>query len=127
MERSGRNERCMLQMDTGYWMWSFQGKIIRRNNSNSFCEFKWRPRPPTLLTEGKLKDIKKSLKKYTLQFEQKDRIRLTKASKVRTPLIYDYQNFEKYFEDLFTVIDIFNLGCYRETPETDERLQGIPR
>lgn len=70
-------------MDTGFWMWSFQGKVLKRNNSNTFCEFKWRPRPLTLLSESKLKDIKKSLKKkYTVQFEQKDRIRLTKASKV---------------------------------------------
>lgn len=63
-------------------MWSFQGKVLRRNNSNTFCEFKWRPRPATLLSDKQLKDIKKNLKKYSVQFEQKDRIRLTKASKV---------------------------------------------
>lgn len=92
------------KMDTGYWVWSFQGKVIRRNNSNTFWEFKWRPRPPTLLSEKQLKDIKKNLKKYTVQFEQKDRIRLTKASKdvveKRQKLWRDFQEYrEKRIEE----------------------------
>ncbi|XKL67161.1 hypothetical protein PGB90_010581 [Kerria lacca] len=86
------------KMDTGFWMWSFQGKVLKRNNSNTFCEFKWRPRPLTLLSESKLKDIKKSLKKkYTVQFEQKDRIRLTKASKdVVEKRQKQMKNFKEY-------------------------------
>ncbi|KAK7582397.1 hypothetical protein V9T40_013842 [Parthenolecanium corni] len=85
------------KMDTGYWLWSFQGKVLRRCNSNTFCEFKWRPRPQTLLSENKLKEVKKSLKKYTVQFEQKDRIRLTKASKdvveKRQKLMKDFKEY----------------------------------
>lgn len=42
----------------------------------------WRPRPPTLLSAKQQKDIKKSLKKYTSQFETKDKMRMSKASKV---------------------------------------------
>lgn len=43
----------------------------------------WRPRPPTLLSAKQQKDTKKSLKKYTSQFETKDKMRMTKASKVK--------------------------------------------
>lgn len=42
----------------------------------------WRPRPITLLSAKQQKDIKKSLKKYTTQFETKDKLRMSKASKV---------------------------------------------
>lgn len=63
-------------------MWSFQGKIIKRNNIDGFCNFLWRPRPPTLLTAEQQKEIKKNLKKYSPQFESKDKMRMTKASKV---------------------------------------------
>lgn len=65
----------------GYWIWSFQGKILKRINLEKFAQFYWRPRPPTLLSEEKQKEIKKNLKKYYAQFESKDRMRQSKASK----------------------------------------------
>lgn len=62
-------------------MWSFQGKLLKRVYLDNFCQVLWRPRPPTLLSIEKQKEIKKTLKKYSSQFESKDRMRLTKASK----------------------------------------------
>lgn len=67
--------------DTGYWIWSFQGRILNRFNTNTYCHMQWRPRPPTLLSAKQQKDTKKSLKKYTSGFETKDKMRMTKASK----------------------------------------------
>lgn len=51
-----------------------------------FAQFHWRPRPPTLLSEKQQKEIKKNLKKYYSQFESKDRMRSSKASKVNLVL-----------------------------------------
>ncbi|KAF6198747.1 hypothetical protein GE061_006769 [Apolygus lucorum] len=67
--------------DLGYWIWTFQGRILSRNNLQKFWGLQWRPRPPTLLTAEQQKEIKKNLKKYSPQFESKDRMRLTRASK----------------------------------------------
>uniref|UniRef100_U5EXZ0 Eukaryotic translation initiation factor 3 subunit B n=1 Tax=Corethrella appendiculata TaxID=1370023 RepID=U5EXZ0_9DIPT len=67
--------------DHGYYVWSFQGRILRRVNLKNFIQFLWRPRPPTLLTDQQQQEIKKNLKKYYAQFESKDRVRLTRASK----------------------------------------------
>lgn len=69
------------KVDTGYWMWSFQGKILKRTNLERFAQILWRPRPATLLSEKQQKEIKKNLKKYYAQFESKDRMRQSKASK----------------------------------------------
>ncbi|XP_030751724.1 eukaryotic translation initiation factor 3 subunit B [Sitophilus oryzae] len=69
------------KVDTGYWMWSFQGKILKRINLERFAQVLWRPRPATLLSEKQQKEIKKNLKKYYAQFESKDRMRQSKASK----------------------------------------------
>ena len=69
------------KVDTGYYMWSFQGKILKRVNLEKFAQLLWRPRCPTLLDDKQLKEIKKNLKKYYAQFESKDRMRQTKASK----------------------------------------------
>lgn len=69
------------KVDTGYWIWSFQGKILKRVNVEKFGLLLWRPRPPSLLNEEKQKEIKKNLKRFYAQFESKDRMRQSKASK----------------------------------------------
>lgn len=70
-----------VKEDHGYYLWSFQGRIMKRTMLKNFIQFAWRPRPPTLLPDQQQKEIKKSLKKYYAQFESKDRMRLTRASK----------------------------------------------
>lgn len=45
------------------------------------CQFSWRPRPPTLLGEEKIKEIRKNLKKYADEFDAKDRMAYSKLSK----------------------------------------------
>lgn len=97
------------QVDTGYWMWSFQGKIVRRNNVEGFCNFLWRPRPPSLLSTEQQKEIRKNLKKYSAQFESKDKMRMTKASKVSAVekyyvvplvnLIKKFKNWHKFLPE----------------------------
>nr|CAD7457743.1 unnamed protein product [Timema tahoe] len=69
------------KIDTGYWIWSFQGKILKRINIEMFCSLLWRPRPNSLLSAKQQAEIKKNLKKYSSQFESKDRLRMSKASK----------------------------------------------
>lgn len=67
--------------DHSYYLWSFQGRLLRRTNLKNFLQLFWRPRPATLLSEAQRKEIKKNLKKYYPQFETKDRLRQTRASK----------------------------------------------
>nr|CAG4648511.1 EOG090X01UY [Polyphemus pediculus] len=87
------------KVDNAYWLWSFQGKILKRVPLDKFCQLQWRPRPPTLLTLQQTKDIKKTLKKYSAQFEVKDRLKMSKASKElvekRRKLMQDYEDLRK--------------------------------
>jgi len=69
------------KVDNAYWIWNFQGKIMKRITIDKFCELSWRPRPATLLSKDQIKDIKKNLKKYSDQFNAKDKVRQSKASK----------------------------------------------
>lgn len=41
----------------------------------------WRPRPSSLLSEEKIKEIRKNLKKYAEEFDSKDRLAHSKLSK----------------------------------------------
>jgi len=69
------------KVDNAYWMWNFQGKILKRSNVDRFCQLVWRPRPASLLSKEQMKDVKKNLKKYSDQFNAKDKMRQSKASK----------------------------------------------
>jgi len=63
------------KVDNAYWLWSFQGKILKRYQCDKFCQLLWRPRLPTLLPHDKLKEIKRNLKKYSVEFDKVDSIR----------------------------------------------------
>lgn len=69
------------KVDNAYNIWSFQGRILQRHPLDQFCSFIWRPRPKSLLTPEDIRNVKKDMKKYQKQFEIKDRMSQSKASK----------------------------------------------
>jgi len=68
-------------VENGYMMWNFQGSKLFESSLESFVQFQWRPRPPSLLAEVDFKEIRKNMKSYTRDFEIKDKISQSKASK----------------------------------------------
>ena len=32
------------KVDNAYWLWNFQGKILKRSSVEKFCQLVWRPR-----------------------------------------------------------------------------------
>lgn len=115
------------KVDNAYWIWSFQGKILRRIQTDRFCQLLWRPRPPSLLPPEKIKEIKKNLKKYSVQFDTKDRIRLTKASKElieqRNAKYREYRDYRSRKEEEFKALKEKRLalrgGVDTDTLESD--------
>ncbi|KDR10090.1 eukaryotic translation initiation factor 3 subunit B [Zootermopsis nevadensis] len=85
------------KVDTGFWIWSFQGKILKRLNIETFCGLQWRPRLQSLLIPKQQQEIRKNLKKYSAQFESKDRMRQSRASKEliekRAKLMKEFQEY----------------------------------
>ncbi|CAB3404035.1 unnamed protein product [Caenorhabditis bovis] len=58
--------------DLGYRVFTFQGRELCRKNLERLAQFRWRPRPPVKLSEQKLKEIKKNLKKIAARFIKQD-------------------------------------------------------
>lgn len=52
------------QSETGYNIYSFTGRHLSNVYKEKFCQFLWRPRPPTLLSEEQRSQIKKDEKKH---------------------------------------------------------------
>jgi len=110
------------KVDNAYWVWNFQGKILKRCSIDKFCQLSWRPRPPSLLAKDQVKEIKKNLKKYSDQFNAKDKMRQSKASKElllkRSAL---YETFEEFREVALEryACDIDKRLALREGVDTD--------
>lgn len=110
------------KVDNGFFIWSFQGKILQRHPIDQFCHFLWRPRPPSLLDEKAVKEVKKDLKKYQKVFEIKDRMSQTKASKEliekRRALYNEFAEFRSRHQITFQEYKEFRVEL-REGVDTD--------
>jgi len=71
------------QLENGYCMWSFQGKCVHKLVKDKFLQFSWRPRPPSLLSEEKEKEIRKNLSKYSKKYSEIDKENREKARRER--------------------------------------------
>ncbi|XP_010245655.1 PREDICTED: eukaryotic translation initiation factor 3 subunit B-like [Nelumbo nucifera] len=60
------------EMENGFNIWSFNGKLLYRIPRDHFCQFLWRPRPPSFLSAEKEEEIAKNLKKYSKKYEAED-------------------------------------------------------
>ncbi|MQM15581.1 hypothetical protein Taro_048527 [Colocasia esculenta] len=60
------------EMENGFNIWSFNGKLLYRIPRDHFYQFLWRPRPPSLLSTEKEEEISKNLKKYSKKYEAED-------------------------------------------------------
>ncbi|KAL3690224.1 hypothetical protein R1sor_016533 [Riccia sorocarpa] len=60
------------QMENGFNIWSFHGKLLYRLPRDKFFQFLWRPRPPSLLAAEDEAEISKNLRKYSKKYEIED-------------------------------------------------------
>ncbi|KAF5461330.1 hypothetical protein F2P56_017440 [Juglans regia] len=60
------------EMENGFNIWSFNGKLLYRILKDHFFQFLWRPRPPSFLSPEKEEEIAKNLKKYSKKYEAED-------------------------------------------------------
>ena len=60
------------QMENGYHMWTFNGKLLYKYGKDRFFQFLWRPRGKSLLSAEQEAEIEKNIKKYSKRFEEID-------------------------------------------------------
>ncbi|MCL4140157.1 UNVERIFIED_CONTAM: hypothetical protein GTU68_050490, partial [Idotea baltica] len=106
------------KVDNGYWLWSFQGKVLSRHDIEKFCQLLWRPRPSSIVASKVCCDIKKAVRKYSSQFEIQDKMRLSKASR---------EIIEKRQEQMATFLEYrkrMNEKCNQEKVERHRLRNG---
>ncbi|XP_076459430.1 eukaryotic translation initiation factor 3 subunit B-like [Babylonia areolata] len=85
------------KVDNAYWIWNFQGNLLVKQPMERFCQLMWRPRPPSLLSDKQVKEIKRNFKTWAQKFETEDAMRKMTASK---ELIEKRQNLMEEFSRL---------------------------
>nr|XP_018624719.1 eukaryotic translation initiation factor 3 subunit B isoform X1 [Nicotiana tomentosiformis] len=60
------------EMENGFNIWSFNGKLLYRILKDHFFQYLWRPRPPSFLSKEKEEEIAKNLKRYSKKYEAED-------------------------------------------------------
>merc|ERR1712216_325375 len=94
------------QMENGYHMWTFNGKLLYKYGKDRFFQFLWRPRAKSLLTAEQEADIEKNIKKYSKRFEEIDeKIRNEADSNVASEKRATAEKWKKWVESKKAVRD----------------------
>ena len=56
-------------MENGYNLWTSHGRQLDHKRYDKLHQLLWRPRPPSLLSEAKEKEIRKNLRDYSRKYE----------------------------------------------------------
>lgn len=59
-------------MEAGYAIWTFQGRVLYRQQKEKLWQISWRPHPPSMLTSARAADVRKDIKKYSKRYDALD-------------------------------------------------------
>jgi len=61
-----------MSMEAGYAMWTFQGRLLHRQQKEKLWHVAWRPHPPSLLSDKRQDDIRKNIKTFSKRYDALD-------------------------------------------------------
>eukprot|EP00913_Durusdinium_trenchii_P013626 g12795.t1 len=56
----------------GFAIWTFQGRVLHRQQKEKLWQIAWRPHPPCLLSQAKQSSIRKNVKQYSKKYDHLD-------------------------------------------------------
>eukprot|EP00434_Breviolum_minutum_P024510 symbB.v1.2.021649.t1/scaffold1746.1/size103363/7 len=59
-------------MEAGFAIWTFQGRVLHRQQKEKLWQISWRPHPPCLLSTAKQSSIRKNVKQYSKKYDHLD-------------------------------------------------------
>eukprot|EP00750_Incisomonas_marina_P032742 INCI9330.1.p1 GENE.INCI9330.1~~INCI9330.1.p1 ORF type:complete len:840 (+),score=180.15 INCI9330.1:120-2522(+) len=73
MPRPGQASQS-ADLERGYRIWTFQGDIIKKHDVHDFYQFRWRPRPSSLLADKEREEVVKNMSQKARKFKEQDRL-----------------------------------------------------
>lgn len=62
-------------VETGYYLWNFNGRLLAKVTKPKFFEFLWRPRPQSLLSAADEANVLKNMSSLVEEFHREDELR----------------------------------------------------
>jgi len=59
-------------MEAGYAIWTFQGRVLYRQQKEKLWQIAWRPHPPSMLTTNRQAHIRKNIKQKSKEYDALD-------------------------------------------------------
>ena len=59
-------------MEAGFAIWTFQGRVLHRQQKEKLWQISWRPHPPCLLSLKDQSSIRKNVKQYSKSYDHLD-------------------------------------------------------
>merc|ERR1712048_347899 len=96
-------------MEAGYAIWTFQGRLLYRQQKEKLWQVAWRPHPPSLLSPERQNNIRKNIKQFSKQYDaiddqQKDQAR-KKYRAERDEKIQDFQRVLDRLQEFIAEMD----------------------
>jgi translation initiation factor 3 subunit B len=67
------------QMENGYNVWAFNGRLLYHAARDRFFQFAWRPRMPPMLPPEREAELQRNLKAYSKRYDEEDEALLMQA------------------------------------------------
>lgn len=84
--------------DHSFKIWTFQGNLVFEKTVERLVTFHWRPRPPSLLTEDLIKEVRRNRNVWTAKLDIRDRMLRTgesaKQQEHRRKLLDEFQKLK---------------------------------
>lgn len=124
---AGYSARTLGREENGFVIYDFKGDQVHKSSNGKFTTFLWRPRPRTLLTQEKIKEIKKNIKKYSAEFEEIDLLRenkdLAAQKEKKKQQLQDWKEFAKKAELRFKELKAKRDEVRGFTSDDEEEIQ----
>jgi len=59
-------------MEAGYAIWTFQGRVLYRQQKEKLWQISWRPHPPSLMNESEHAKLRKNIRQYSKKYDALD-------------------------------------------------------
>lgn len=59
-------------MEAGYAIWTFQGRVLYRQQKEKLWQISWRPHPPSLMNESEHVKLRKNIRQYSKKYDALD-------------------------------------------------------
>eukprot|EP00798_Chlamydomonas_sp_ICE-L_P008193 gene8193-1455_t len=118
------------QMENGFNMWSFHGRLLYPTPKDQLFQFSWRPRLPSLLPVDKEAEIAKNLKQYSKRYDEEDEALLMQADadvlKERATAMQEWEAWKLSKQEAVAIIQGFRKQMFgAKAAEKDFKMECV--